>query len=418
MKFLHNKPCSLLEDLVHEELIRQQEGLEMIASENYTSLAIMSLQGSILTNKYAEGLPQKRYYGGCHVVDKIEQLAIDWACELFKCQYANVQPHSGSSANLAAYFSLLSPGETFLGMDLSQGGHLTHGHKANFSGKFYNCLSYGLNVETETLDYDQVRDLAKSKRPKMILVGASAYPRTIDFSLFGEIAKEVEATLFADVAHISGLIAAEMHPSPFPYAEVVSTTTHKTLRGPRAGLLLTNNPERIKSLNSFVFPGIQGGPLEHVIAAKAQCFHEALQPEFKEYIKQVLKNCKALAEELLNQGLDLVSGGTDNHLLLVKLTKTNFTGKQAEYFLEQGGITCNKNMIPQDPRSPMVTSGIRLGTAALTTRGMKEEEMREIARRIGKILRLSPEDPSLSSILTQCQKFSRQLCEKYPIYDV
>lgn len=399
-------------NLIRDELKRQVEGLELIASENYVSRAVMQAQGSILTNKYAEGLPKKRYYGGCEVVDKIEQIAIDRLTELFDCKFANVQPHSGSQANMATYFALIEPGDTVLGMDLSQGGHLTHGSPVNFSGRFYNIVSYGLDIETEAIDYDVIRKLAQEHKPKMILAGASAYSKTIDFEKFREIADEVGAYLMVDMAHIAGLVAAGVHPSPFPHAHVVTSTTHKTLRGPRGGIILTNDEELAKKINFNVFPGIQGGPLEHVIAAKAVAFLEALTPEFKEYQKQVVKNAQALASELMELGIDIVSGGTDNHLVMLKTDCVELTGKEAERILESVHLTCNKNMIPGDKRSPFVTSGVRLGTPAITTRGLKEEHMKFLAKWISESLKNSEDE----SILANIRREVLELCNEFPIY--
>lgn len=389
-----SKVDSQIHQLIDKEYLRQKDGLELIASENYVSQAVREAQGSILTNKYAEGLPGKRYYGGCEIVDMIENLAIERVCSLFQSKFANVQAHSGSGANMAVYLSSLTVGDTILGMSLNHGGHLTHGGKMNFSGKLFEGLSYGLHPETECLDYDNIRDLAKKHRPKMIVAGASAYPRQIDFKIFSEIAKEIEAILFVDMAHIAGLVAVKLHPDPIPYADYVTSTTHKTLRGPRGGIILTQDEEKAKKVNSMVFPGIQGGPLEHVIAAKAVCFKEALDHSFKDYQLQVLKNAKVLGETLMAHGFELVTRGTDNHLLLVKVQKSGLNGKQAEKLLEEVNITCNKNMIPNDPLSPFITSGIRIGTPAITSRGMKEAESKKIGEFIAQIL-LNPSDQSL-----------------------
>jgi len=375
------------------EETRQRMTLEMIASENFVSPAVLEAQGSVLTNKYAEGLPGRRYYGGCCNVDVAEQLAIDRAKALFGAEHANVQPHSGAQANMAAFFSQLTPGDTILGMDLAHGGHLTHGSRVNFSGIFFNVVSYGVRPDTETIDYDQVVQRAREHKPKMIIAGASAYPRQIDFARFAEIAKEVGAIFLTDMAHYAGLVAGGVYDSPVPYADIVTTTTHKTLRGPRGGLILCKS-SFAKAIDKWVFPGIQGGPLMHVIAAKAVCFGEALKPTFKAYAKQVVDNAKALGEELVRGGLRLVSGGTDCHLLLVDVSPLGITGKQAEAALDEAGITVNKNMIPFDQRKPAETSGIRVGTPALTTRGMREPEMRQIAQWIIQILR-SPEDEQL-----------------------
>jgi len=366
-------------DAISNEMNRQNTHIELIASENWTSKAVMAAMGSPLTNKYAEGYPGKRYYGGCEYVDVVENLARDRAKELFGCEYANVQPHSGAQANMAVFFALLKPGDKFMGMNLDMGGHLTHGSPANISGTYFNPVSYGVNDEG-FIDYDEVRDIAMKERPKLIIAGASAYARTIDFAKFREIADDCGALLMVDMAHIAGLVAAGLHPSPIPYADVVTTTTHKTLRGPRGGMILcSQEAEDEFNFNKAVFPGTQGGPLEHVIAAKAVCFKEALQPEFKEYQKQILKNAQALCEGLKSRGTKIVSGGTDNHLMLVDLTDTGVSGKAMEKRLDEAHITTNKNTIPNDPRSPFVTTGLRLGTPAVTTRGFKEEEMDEVA---------------------------------------
>jgi glycine hydroxymethyltransferase len=368
---------SEVQEALEGELERQRNTIELIASENFTSPAVLAAQGSVLTNKYAEGYPGKRYYGGCEQVDKVENLAIERAKQLFGAEHVNVQPHSGSQANEAAYAALLDPGDKVLSMDLAHGGHLTHGMKINFSGRTYDFVHYGVG-EDGYIDYDQVRNIALRERPRMILAGASAYPRVFDFQKFREISDEVGAFFLTDMAHIAGLIAADVHPSPIPYSEVVTTTTHKTLRGARGGMILCRE-EFAKKVNSRVFPGMQGGPMMHAIAGKAVAFGEALQPEFQEYARSIVANCKALADGLLQGGLDLVSGGTDNHLILVDLQDTGVTGKELEDALETVGITCNKNMVPNDPEPPTVTSGIRLGTAAMTTRGMGEDEMQEIA---------------------------------------
>ena len=372
--------------ILEKELKRQTDHLEMIASENFTLPEVMEAMGSVFTNKYAEGYPNKRYYGGCEYADMIEQLAIDRAKALFGCEYANVQPHSGSQANGAVYVALMKPYDKLLGMDLSNGGHLTHGAKVNFSGKHYHSFSYGIDEKTGRIDYDRVRDIAKIVKPKMIVCGASAYPREIDFAKFKEIADEVGAILMADIAHIAGLVVAGEHPNPFPHCDVVTTTTHKTLRGPRGGLILTNNEEYAKKINSAIFPGIQGGPLVHVIAAKAVGFKMNLDESWKSYAKQVKANAKVLAEVLLERGYDLVSGGTDNHLVLVSFLNKEFSGKEAEEALGRAGITVNKNTVPGEKRSPFVTSGIRIGSPALTARGMKEEEFRIIAEKIADVL--------------------------------
>lgn len=361
-------------DLIEKELDRQRKGIELIASENVVSEAVMEAMGSYLTNKYAEGYPGKRYYGGCHVVDEIEQIAIDRAKQLFGAEHANVQPHSGSQANMAVYFTVLEPGDTVLGMDLSHGGHLTHGSPVNFSGKLFKFVSYGVDKETEMIDYGNVRQIALECKPKLIVAGASAYSRTIDFAKFREIADEVGAYLMVDMAHIAGLVAAGVHPSPVPYCDFVTTTTHKTLRGPRGGLILCKE-KYAKDLNKNIFPGIQGGPLEHIIAAKAVCFKEALDPKFKEYAENVVENCIELAEQLIKRDFKIVSGGTDNHVFLVDLNNKDITGKEAEQLLDSVGITANKNTVPNETRSPFVTSGIRIGTAAITTRGFVKEDM-------------------------------------------
>lgn len=367
-----------IEEALKKEKERQQNNIELIASENYASKDVMALQGSIFTNKYAEGYPGKRYYGGCVNVDTIEDLAIEYATKLFGCKYANVQPHSGSSANMAVYKALLNVGDKVMGMNLSHGGHLTHGHPINFSGLEYEIISYDVDPKTETIDYEKLEQLALDTKPKMIIAGASAYSRIIDFKKFREIADKVGAYLMVDMAHIAGLVATGLHPSPIPYADVVTSTTHKTLRGPRGGIILTNDEEIAKKINKIVFPGIQGGPLMHVIAAKAECFYEALQPEFRLYQEQVLKNIKALAKVLSDNGLRIISGGTDNHLILVDVTSLGINGKEAEKLLDEINVTVNKNTIPFDQESPFKTSGIRLGSPAMTTRGLKEEDFEEI----------------------------------------
>lgn len=398
--------------LIEKEKTRQEEGLELIASENYASLAVMEAQGSVLTNKYAEGQPKKRYYGGCEFVDEVELIAKQRACELFDCKFANVQPHSGSQANMAAYFALIQPGDTILGMDLAQGGHLTHGSPVNFSGRTYNVVPYGLSDDTEQIDYDALAKLATEHKPKMIVAGASAYPRTIDFKKFREIADSVGAYLMVDMAHIAGLVAAGVHPSPFPHAHVVTSTTHKTLRGPRGGIILSNDEEIAKKIDFHVFPGIQGGPLEHVIAAKAVAFKEALDPQFKDYQQRVIANAEVLANSLKKEGVEIVSGGSDNHLLLVKTDSVGLTGKEAEKTLELAGITCNKNMIPNDTRSPFVTSGVRLGTPAITTRGLDSSHMQMIAGWINKSLRNSGDE----KIIADIRKEVLSLCRDFPVY--
>ena len=376
-----------IEEALEKEKLRQQNNIELIASENYVSKDILKLQGSIFTNKYAEGYPNKRYYGGCINVDTVESLAIEYVTKLFDCKYANVQPHSGSSANMAVYKALLNVGDKVMGMNLSHGGHLTHGYSLNFSGLEYEIVSYDVDSKTEIIDYDKLEELAIETKPKMIIAGISAYSRIIDFKRFREIADKVGAYLMVDMAHIAGLVATGLHPSPIPYADVVTSTTHKTLRGPRGGIILTNNEEIIKKINKIVFPGIQGGPLMHVIAAKAQCFYEALQPSFKKYQEQVLKNIKALARVLSDNGLRIVSGGTDNHLILVDLSNLNITGKEAEILLDEVNITVNKNTIPFDKESALKTSGIRLGSPAMTTRGLKEEDFIEIGNIIVETLK-------------------------------
>jgi glycine hydroxymethyltransferase len=393
---------------------REETGLELIASENYVSKAVLEAQGSTLTNKYAEGYPGKRYYGGCLYVDRAEALAIERVTKLFECEAANVQPHSGSNANLAVFMTLLKPGETFLGMDLSQGGHLTHGSPVNFSGKLYRAVHYGLHPTTHRIDFDQVRDLAKKEKPKMLLAGASAYSRIIDFKTFSEIAQEVGAELFVDMAHIAGLVAAKLHPSPITYAAYTTTTTHKTLRGPRGGLILSS-AERLKAMNSAIFPGIQGGPLMHVIAAKAVAFGEALRPEFLTYQKQILENAKRLSEVLMQHGFNLVTGGTDNHLMLVDLSQSAFgevTGKDAEAWLDQAGITVNKNTVPGEKRSPFITSGIRIGTPAITTRGVGLAEMDQLGLWIRDAISSRGDIEKLSRIRNEVT----ELCKRFPLY--
>lgn len=399
---------------IQKELSRQEEGLELIASENYVSRAVLEAQGSILTNKYAEGYPGKRYYGGCEYVDEVEVAAIERVCQLFGAEAANVQPHSGSQANMAAYLALMAPGETLLGMSLSHGGHLTHGSPANFSGKLFKVISYGLHAETHRLDYDQVRDLAKKERPKVLVAGASAYPRTIDFETLGKIAREVGAEFVVDMAHIAGLVAARLHPSPIPHATYTTSTTHKTLRGPRGGLILSA-ADRIKAVNSLIFPGIQGGPLMHVIAAKAVAFKEALTPEFKQYQAAILENAKMLAEELMQKGFKLVTDGTENHLLLIDLTATgdgSISGKDAENWLDHAGITVNKNTIPNEKRSPFITSGIRIGLPAITTRGMRKGEMKQVAVWIHQALNSKGDASKLNQIKAEVKEF----CLRFPLY--
>ena len=400
-----------LADAMADELKRQKRNLELIASENIVSPAVMAAMGSVLTNKYAEGYPGKRYYGGCEYVDVVETIAIERAKKLFGANFANVQPHSGAQANTAVYFALLQPGDTVLGMSLAHGGHLTHGSPVNISGKYYNFVPYGLNDETGMLDYDEVERLANENKPKLIVAGASAYPRKIDFERLSAIAKSVGAYFMVDMAHIAGLVAAGQHQSPVPYADIVTTTTHKTLRGPRGGMILTNDEELAKKINKAIFPGTQGGPLMHVIAAKAVCFGEALKPEFKEYGKQIVKNASVLADSLLEKGFDLVSGGTDNHLMLVDLRPFNITGKELETKLDEVYITVNKNAIPNDPQKPAFTSGVRIGTPAVTTRGLKEDDMREIAECI--YLTAKDFDNSKEKIREKVTA----ICKKYPLYE-
>lgn len=396
---------------IGEELGRQRNKIELIASENFVSPAVMEAMGSVLTNKYAEGYPGHRYYGGCEYVDKIETLAIERAKKLFGAEHANVQAHSGANANTAVYFAFLQPGDTIMGMNLSQGGHLSHGSPVNISGKYYNVVPYGVTHETERIDYDEFARIAKEAQPKLIVAGASAYPRVIDFERMAEIAHSVGAIFMVDMAHIAGLVAAGLHPSPVPYADIVTTTTHKTLRGPRGGLILCKE-KYAKQIDKAIFPGVQGGPLMHVIAAKAVALGEALKPEFKEYAKQIIANCQALAEGLIAEGFRLVSGGTDNHLLLVDVRGQKMTGKTAEHLLDEVGVTCNKNTIPFDPESPFVTSGIRLGTAAVTTRGFKEADMKEVAAIIGLVLN-NPEDAEKQA---EAAQRVAALCAKYPMY--
>ena len=396
-------------DAMQDELSRQRNNLELIASENLVSKAVMAAMGSHLTNKYAEGYPGKRYYGGCEFVDVVENLARERAKELFGCEYVNVQPHSGAQANMAVFFAVLNPGDTYMGMSLDHGGHLSHGSPVNMSGKYYNCVPYGVNDEG-FLDYDEVLRIAKECSPKLIIAGASAYARSIDFKKFREIADEVGAVLMVDMAHIAGLVAAGVHQSPIPYAHVTTTTTHKTLRGPRGGMIMCSNEINEKyNFNKAIFPGIQGGPLMHVIAGKAVCVKEALSDDFKEYGKQVVRNAEALAKALIEEGFDIVSGGTDNHLMLVDLKKYDLTGKEAEKVLDSVHITCNKNTVPNDPKSPFVTSGLRLGTPAVTTRGLKEEDMAVIARAIRLTL--------LDQKLEEAKQLVKELTAKYPLYE-
>ena len=402
-----------IQEAINKELSRQRDKLEMIASENIVSKAVMQAQGSVLTNKYAEGYPGKRYYGGCEYVDVVEQLAIDRAKKLFGAEYANVQPHSGAQANTAVYFALLEPGDTILGMNLTDGGHLTHGSPVNISGKYFKIIPYGVDKETERIDYDELERLAKEHQPKLIVGGASAYSRVIDFERMAQIAKSVGAYFMVDMAHIAGLVAAGLHPSPVPYADVVTTTTHKTLRGPRGGLILCRDAEFGKQFNKAIFPGIQGGPLMHVIAAKAVAFKEALSDEFKVYQQQVLDNAKALADELVKKGFRIVSSGTDNHLMLVDLRSKNITGKEAQFLLDEIGITANRNTIPFEPLSPFVTSGIRLGTPALTTRGLKEEDIREVADIIADVI----ENREDSAVIETTKAKVQAICKKFPLYE-
>ncbi len=402
-----------LKGYIDAELNRQRDKIELIASENIVTPAVMEAMGSVLTNKYAEGYPGHRYYGGCEYVDKVETLAIERAKKLFNANFANVQAHCGASTNMAVYFAFLKPGDTIMGMDLSQGGHLSHGSPVNISGTYFNVVHYGVDPETETIDYADIEAKAKEHHPKLIVAGASAYPRIIDFERIAKIAHENGALLLVDMAHIAGLVAAGLHPSPVPYADVVTTTTHKTLRGPRGGLILTNNEEYAKKINKSIFPGLQGGPLMHVIAAKAVAFGEALKPEFREYAENIVKNAKAFAEGLKAEGFRLVSGGTDNHLILVDVRNKNLTGKEAEKLLDNIGITCNKNTIPFDPASPFVTSGIRLGTPAATTRGFKEDDFKEVAAIMGLVLN----NPTDFEKHAEAAKRVAALCKKYPLYE-
>ena len=403
----------ILENALEKETKRQENNIELIASENYVSKDILKLQGSILTNKYAEGYPGKRYYGGCEYIDIFEQKAIEYACKLFDCNYANVQPHSGSSANMAVYRALLNHGDKVMGMNLSHGGHLTHGHPINFSGLDYEIVSYNVNKETGRINYNDLEELAIKEKPKMIIAGCSAYSREIDFKRFREIADACGAYLMVDMAHIAGLVAAGLHQSPFPYADVVTSTTHKTLRGPRGGIILTNSEEIIKKINKVIFPGIQGGPLMHVIGAKAECFYEALQPEFVEYQKQIIKNAQAMAERFKSKGVTIISDGTDNHLMLIDVKKSfNITGKEAEKALDAIHITCNKNTIPYDEESPFITSGIRIGTPAMTTRGLKEHDFILIADIIYRSL-TNLGDPKVQM---ECKDDVLKLTKEYPIY--
>ncbi|RAL22702.1 serine hydroxymethyltransferase [Thermoflavimicrobium daqui] len=399
-------------EAIQQEQHRQLSTLELIASENFVSEDVLEAMGSELTNKYAEGYPSKRYYGGCEFVDVVEKLAIERVTQLFNAKYANVQPHSGAQANTAVFFALLQPGDTIMGMNLSHGGHLTHGSPVSMSGKWFHVVQYGVHEESHMIDYDEVASIAKRERPKLIIAGASAYPRYIDFAKFREIADSIGAYLMVDMAHIAGLVATHLHPSPIPHAHVVTSTTHKTLRGPRGGIILTNDEEISKKVNKAIFPGIQGGPLMHVIAAKAVAFKEALQPDFKKYAIQVVRNATQLANTLKKEGAALVSGGTDNHLILVDVRPWGLTGKVAEKILEDAGITVNKNTIPYDPTSPFVTSGVRIGTAAVTTRGMKENEMKVIGELIAKVL-MSQGNPE---VIKEVRQNIRQLCESFPLH--
>lgn len=397
---------------IENEKNRQLQTLELIASENFVSQDVLEAMGSVMTNKYAEGYPGKRYYGGCEFVDVAEQTAIERLTKLFGAKYANVQPHSGAQANFAVFFALLQPGDKVMGMNLSQGGHLTHGSPVSVSGKWFEVVSYGVREDTHLIDYDELEAIAKKEKPKLIIAGASAYPRQIDFARFRQIADEVGAKLMVDMAHIAGLVAAGLHPSPIPYADVVTSTTHKTLRGPRGGIILTNSEEMIKAINKSVFPGLQGGPLMHVIAAKAVAFNEALQPGFKEYTQQVIDNAATLGETLKKEGATLVSGGTDNHIVLVDLRPWDLTGKEAEKLLEEAGITVNKNTIPFDPKSPFVTSGIRMGTAALTTRGMKQDEMVKIGEVIAAVLKSKGDE----AVLEKAKETTGTICNAFPLF--
>mgnify|MGYP001417450421 CR=1 FL=1 len=415
MSFLNklNETDPEISKLIDCETNRQQTHLELIASENFASLAVMEAQGSVLTNKYAEGLPNKRYYGGCEYVDQIEELAIERAKKLFDADWANVQPHSGAQANAAVFLTLLNPGDSIMGMDLSHGGHLTHGSPVNMSGKWFNAHHYGVDKDSNLLDFDKIREEAKKIKPKLIICGYSAYPRTIDFGAFREIADEVGAFLMADIAHIAGLVASKLHPNPLPFCDVVTTTTHKTLRGPRGGLILCRNKDFGKRFDKAVFPGTQGGPLEHVIAAKAVAFGEALQPDFVNYSQQVIKNAKVLASTLIKKGINIVSGGTDNHIVLLDLRSINMTGKVADLLVSEVNITANKNTVPFDPESPFVTSGLRLGTAALTTRGFDEDAFIEIGEIISDRL-LNPDDLKIED---SCKERVLKLCKTFPLYE-
>ena len=408
----YGEKAPALWDAIKNEEKRQEDIIELIASENIVSDAVREAQGSVLTNKYAEGYPGKRYYGGCQYIDQVEQLAIDYAKKLFNAEYVNVQPHSGSQANMTVYNALLKPGDTILGMGMDAGGHLTHGSKVNFSGKIFNSVSYDLNPETEELDFDKIHQIALENKPKLIIAGASAYSRIIDWQKFRDIADEVGAYLMVDMAHIAGLVAVGAHPSPLPVADVVTTTTHKTLRGPRGGMILSNNKELSKKIDSALFPGTQGGPLEHVIAAKAQAFYEDLQPEFTQYINQVIKNSKAMVEEFKNsKKIRVISGGTDNHLMIIDITNTGVTGKDAQNLLDSVNITTNKESIPGDKRSPFITSGLRIGTPAITSRGFKESDAKEVAKIIIEVL----DNPEDTEVLAQAKERVKDLVQKYPI---
>ncbi|WP_347942411.1 serine hydroxymethyltransferase [Peribacillus simplex] len=403
---------STIFEAIEKEGQRQHQTLELIASENFVSPDVLEAMGSVMTNKYAEGYPGKRYYGGCEFVDVAEQTAIERLTKLFGAKYANVQPHSGAQANFAVFFALLQPGDKVMGMNLSHGGHLTHGSPVSVSGKWFEVVSYGVREDTQLIDYDELEAIAKKEQPKLIIAGTSAYPRTINFARFREIADQVGAKLMVDMAHIAGLVATGLHPSPIPYADVVTSTTHKTLRGPRGGIILTNDEVIIKAINKSVFPGIQGGPLMHIIAAKAVAFNEALQPSFKDYAKQVIENATTLGETLKNEGAALVSGGTDNHIVLLDLRPWNLTGKEAEKLLEDAGITVNKNTIPYDPEKPFVTSGIRMGTAALTTRGMKREEMVKIGEVIATVLK----SKGNKDVIQKARETTKEICDVYPLF--
>ncbi|MFL6558732.1 MAG: serine hydroxymethyltransferase [Bacillus sp. (in: firmicutes)] len=403
---------STIFEAIRKEQHRQHQTLELIASENFVSQDVLEAMGSVMTNKYAEGYPGKRYYGGCEFVDVAEQIAIDRLTQLFGAKYANVQPHSGAQANFAVFFALLQPGDKVMGMNLSHGGHLTHGSPVSVSGKWFEVVSYGVREDTQLIDYDELEAIANKEKPKLIIAGTSAYTRTIDFARFRQIADQVGAKFMVDMAHIAGLVAAGLHPSPVPYADVVTSTTHKTLRGPRGGIILTNDDEMIKAINKSVFPGIQGGPLMHIIAAKAVAFNEALQPSFKEYAKQIILNADTLGKTLKNEGAALVSGGTDNHIVLLDLRPWNLTGKEAEKLLEEAGITVNKNTIPFDPEKPFVTSGIRMGTAALTTRGMKQDEMVKIGEVIAAVLKSKGD----KAVLEKAKETTKAICGVYPLF--